>query len=213
MGMHERDWYRDSVRRKREEERRRASSSAMWRGGKASKNVHTKRKEPVTLKQAFIMFCWVIAGILALIKWYPSAKPLTAPNGEPWPQHAAYLTGYPVLNNEGGSRIGIDNTSGASAVHGQLVDVLTEPRTIVRQFYVPGGKTFEMHNISPGAYKLRFMEISSGNAWEVENIYTVGVERRGNHYQHTGFTLHLNRMRNSNSVERKKVSSAVFRGN
>lgn len=206
--MYDRDWYRDSVKRRRD-----ADKGASFRGaGKPGNWASNATKGPVTLKQAFVIFCWVMFGLFLLAKWYPSSSVAYAPNGEPWPKTASYLKGYPVLKNEGGSRIQIDNSTGVSAVHGQLLDVLTDPRTIVRQFYIPAGEVFEMRDVSPGGYKLRFMEVASGNAWEVDSVYTVGIKRYGNSYQHTGFSLRLNRMRNENSVKRTSVKSSVFRG-
>ncbi|MEN9864827.1 MAG: hypothetical protein RL748_417, partial [Pseudomonadota bacterium] len=60
----------------------------------------------------------------------PDTRPLTAPNGETWPNQSAYIEGYRVGNLGGNTQITLDNSHNGSDIFVKLFDV--EKNQIVR---------------------------------------------------------------------------------
>jgi hypothetical protein len=88
-----------------------------------------------------------------------------APNGAPWPAYAAYVTGYPVLKNDGLSKVTFDNSDGESDVFARLVCLEYEGALTARHFFVPAHTRFVLTDVTAGTYDIRYRELSSNALW------------------------------------------------
>lgn len=85
-----------------------------------------------------------------------------APNGEPFPSSASYVSGYPKLNSDGESVLTIDNSQNTEAIFGKLYYLDHSRPLAVRHFYIQGGGGFNIRDISPGNYDVRYKDLESG---------------------------------------------------
>ena len=108
--------------------------------------------------------------------------PLTAPNGNPWPTVAAYVKGYPVDNDNGYSKVTVDNGQNDSDVFVKLVSLDGDDAYPVRQFFIPAHSRFTMNKVTAGNYDIRYRDLGNGGlsrseAFDVEEIRTAdGVQ-------------------------------------
>lgn len=93
-----------------------------------------------------------------------------APNGEPFPSSASYVAGYPQLNNNGASILTIDNSQNNEAIFGKLYYLDEVEDSPVRHFYIQGGGRFNLRNISPGNYDVRYKSLENGSISKSEQI-------------------------------------------
>lgn len=101
----------------------------------------------------------------------PTSKyvtPTLAPNGRAWPVVAAYLRGYPILARGGHCRVTISNSGSSSAVHCKLVLHAEQFTQTVRQVYLPAHSSLALAELIPGRYRLRILEIDTGQCEETE---------------------------------------------
>lgn len=101
-------------------------------------------------------------------------RPVTAPNGQPWPVSAGYINGYQQLHEAGLSTVTVDNSQNDSDVFVKLVylddsDVFVKlvdrdsaQVYPVRQFYIPAFGSFTMNKITKGKYDIRYRDLSNG---------------------------------------------------
>lgn len=89
-------------------------------------------------------------------------RPLRAPNGQPWPQAAAYINGYAQLHTNGYSKVIIDNKGNTSDVFVKLVSLDSGAPVSVRTFFVPSRGTFTLETIRAGNYDVRYRDLDSG---------------------------------------------------
>lgn len=124
-------------------------------------------------------------------------RPVTAPNGSPWPERAGYVKGYPIGNARGRSEVTVDNTQNNADVFVKLVSLGGETAYPVRQFYIRAGAEFTMNKVSPGQYDLRYLDLESGGmtrseSFEVEERHTAtGIE-------YSSMTMTLYKVRDGN---------------
>ncbi len=111
-------------------------------------------------------------GAIPLTKDGPRyVRPSVAPNGLAWPDRAAYLSGYPVSANDGHSTITIDNTGNPFDVHGKLIRIDDEAGpAVVRQFFIPAGRSFRLQMLAPGRYDLHYRQLDDGSTFRTEPI-------------------------------------------
>ena len=100
-----------------------------------------------------------------------------APNGSPWPATAAYVKGYPIDNNDGHSKVTVDNSRNDSDVFVKLVSLDNETTYPVRQFFIPAHARFTMNKVTAGRYDIRYRDLESGGlsrseAFDVEETHT-----------------------------------------
>ncbi len=93
-----------------------------------------------------------------------------APNGEPYPDSAGYVTGYPQLNNDGASILTIDNSQNTGAIFGKLYYLDELQDSAVRYFYIPSGGGLNLRDISPGYYDVRYRDLENGHISKSESI-------------------------------------------
>ncbi len=93
-----------------------------------------------------------------------------APNGQLFPSSAGYVAGYPQLNNNGASKLTIDNSQNAEAIFGKLYYLDSIEPQAVRHFYIQGGGGFNLRNISAGNYDVRYKDIENGSISKSERM-------------------------------------------
>lgn len=109
-------------------------------------------------------------------------RPLTAPNGNPWPAKAAYIKGYPIDNDDGHSKVTVDNSRNDSDVFVKLVSLDGGAAYPVRQFFIPAHSRFTMNKVTANGYDIRYRDLESGKlsrseAFDVEETrITDGVQ-------------------------------------
>ncbi|ERL56052.1 J domain-containing protein [Psychrobacter aquaticus] len=93
-----------------------------------------------------------------------------APNGEIFPSSANYVAGYPQLNDNGASILTIDNSQNTEAIFGKLYYLDETEDLAVRHFYIQGGGGFNIRNISPGYYDVRYKDLENGHISKSEPV-------------------------------------------
>jgi hypothetical protein len=109
-------------------------------------------------------------------------RPVTAPNGQPWPTDPGYVENLPLLNADGLSELTVDNTQNDSDVFVKLMSVAGAMAHPVRQFYIPAGGSFTLDRIRQGSYDIRYRDLNSGilsrsKAFTLEEIATNSGKR------------------------------------
>lgn len=97
-------------------------------------------------------------------------RPTYAPNGQPWPRNAGYLTGYAIRNTDGLSNVTINNRQGTSDIYLKLATVGGDT---VRHLYIPKGATFTMRRVSPGAYILKYKQLDVGSIYQADSVLQI----------------------------------------
>lgn len=129
-------------------------------------------------------------------------RPLTAPNGIPWPENASLLPGFPRLNADGNSTVTVDNSQNESDVHVKLVS-LSGPRAYpVRVFYIPARGKFTLKKLTPGSYDIRYRDLNSGGLSRTESFDLTEkpiYEHGNNGIEYTTLTFSLYKVRDGNA--------------
>ena len=92
------------------------------------------------------------------------------PNGEPWPDSAAYLRPLPRLRTGGLSSVTIDNSRGGFNTYVKLCPVVPGKCHGFRHVYVPDGSVFTLDSVSPGAYEVRYQDVATKQSARSEPI-------------------------------------------
>ncbi len=91
------------------------------------------------------------------------SQPYAAPNGQPWPISASYMSGYPRLHTSGLSKVTVDNSKNDSAVFVKLVSLSGAKAYPVRTFYIPAYGRFTLNSIDAGSYDIRYRNLRTGS--------------------------------------------------
>ncbi|WP_295472821.1 J domain-containing protein [uncultured Pseudomonas sp.] len=94
--------------------------------------------------------------------------PALDPTGAPWPSAAGYLSGMPLLRQNGWSQIIIDNSGGDSAVYAKVTDAVG--RNAYRHAYIPPGGQFSFSRMDAGYYLLKYQMLKTGCAFASSRI-------------------------------------------
>lgn len=89
-------------------------------------------------------------------------RPVSAPNGQPWPATAGYIAGIKKLKSNGRSSVEVDNTQNSSDVFVKLVSLDGEKAFPVRSFFIPGHASFKVKNVTAGNYDVRYRNLDTG---------------------------------------------------
>ena len=92
----------------------------------------------------------------------PGIGPIWSPTGRPWPERAGYLQGMAVRASGGLSKFTVDNTNGGSDVYVKLCRPSQERCDGLRHIFIPNGSSFTMTGVAPGAYEIRYRDLSNG---------------------------------------------------
>jgi len=121
----------------------------------------------------------------------------TAPNGSPWPGRAAYVKGYPIDNDEGHSKVTVDNSRNTADVFVKLVSLDAETAYPVRQFFIPANSRFAMNKVTAGQYDIRYRDLESGGLSRSE-AFDVKEARTSGGVQYSEITMTLYKVQDGN---------------
>jgi len=97
-------------------------------------------------------------------------RPEKAPNGNPWPDSAGYIKGYPIARADGLSKLTIDNSSNSTEVFVKLVALDVQQTLPIRHVYIPANSSFTINKIRAGEYDVRHMDLSDGSLSRSESL-------------------------------------------
>ena len=165
---------------------------------------------------------WLVYGIACLVLWVwatdkPSVpppgpkpynatpapvreeyvRPVTAPNGQPWPVSAGYIKGYKRLHADGLSTVKIDNSRNDSDVFVKLVSLDSAQAYPVRQFFIPAFGSFTLNKITAGNYDIRYRDLSNGGLSRSE-AFALEETATYNGVQYSNITMTLYKVQNGN---------------
>lgn len=124
-------------------------------------------------------------------------KPLTAPNGQPWPASAGYVAGYPRHHTNGRSKVTVDNTQNDSDVFVKLVSIDSDSAYPVRTFYIPQHGAFTLNKVSPGSYDIRYRDLETGYLSRSEPFDLTETPKEEG-IQYSNMTMTLYKVQNGN---------------
>lgn len=125
-------------------------------------------------------------------------KPITAPNGVPWPKKASYVEKYPILMNDGLSRVTIDNIRNNSDVFVKLFRYTdTSKQKPIRTIYIPAFNIFTINNVRAGTYDVRYQDLDNGGFSKTEK-FTLEETPTYSGVQYSTVTLTLYKIQNGN---------------
>ena len=124
-------------------------------------------------------------------------RPEHAPNNQPWPNRASYVSGYDVLNDTGYSVVTIDNTKNSSDVFAKLVAINGDLYYPVRMIFIPAGHTFTLPNVTAGTYDIRYRTLTTGTLSASEKFL---LDERETHdgVEYATVTMTLYKVRDGN---------------
>jgi len=135
-------------------------------------------------------------------------RPAVAPNGNPWPQTAAYVTGYPQLHREGLSSVTIDNSRNDSDVFVKLVSLDGPKAYPVRQFYIPAHGSFSLIKVKAGSYDIRYRDLGNG-ALSRSEAFELTETPTSNGTQFSNITMTLYKVQHGN-MQTHRLSETEF---
>lgn len=124
-------------------------------------------------------------------------RPSTAPNGQPWPASAGYVSGYQRHHTKGLSKVTVDNSQNDSDVFVKLVSIDTDKAYPVRTFYIPGREAFTLNKVSAGSYDIRYRDLESGHLSRSEPFDLKEI-RKDDGIEFSNLTMTLYKVRNGN---------------
>lgn len=136
------------------------------------------------------------------------ARPATAPNGQPWPTHAAYVRGYEQLHADGLSSVTIDNSRNDSDVFAKMINLDAESAYPVRTFFIPAGSSFTAEGVRAGNYDVRYRDLSTG-ALSRTQAFDLEEKPTPDGKQFTRLTMTLYKVADGN-MQTYRLSDAEF---
>lgn len=124
-------------------------------------------------------------------------RPLTAPNGQPWPTSSGYVTAYNRLKADGLSTVTVDNSQNDSDVFVKLYTLDDAQAYPVRQFYITAQSSFTLYNVDVGRYDIRYRDLSHGGLSRSE-AFSLEETKTYNGVQYSNITMTLYKVQNGN---------------
>lgn len=124
-------------------------------------------------------------------------KPVTAPNGRPWPTGAAYIQGYEILHRNGLSTLTVDNSQNNSSVHVRLWSIDAALPYAVRNFFIPAHSSFTVDKITAGNYDVRYRDLESGTLTKSEP-FVINEIKQYDGIQFSNIKMTLYKVQNGN---------------
>lgn len=112
----------------------------------------------------------------------PALSPGFAPNNQPLPAVKGYVPGYPILRQQGGNVVNVDNSALPSGVFAQIYELHNGKLTAIRSFYIPAGESFEVENIGDGDFSLHYRRIDTGQ-WQISDPWQIKNSERSKQYR------------------------------
>lgn len=135
-------------------------------------------------------------------------RPLTAGNGQPFPEASGYIEGYEQLPGEGLSAITINNTENTSDLYAKLYSLGSDTSTPVRVFFVEAGTHFTVDDLDWGTYELRYQDLDTGGIAKTESLFLKKKIESGREYFST-MELTLSKVVNGN-LETEPIPAEEF---
>ena len=135
-------------------------------------------------------------------------RPITAPNGQPWPVSAGYVRGYEFQHIDGLSTVTIDNSLNDSDVFVKLISLDGKHAYPVRQFYIPAFGRFTLNNVTAGSYDIRYRDLSNGGLSRSESFNLKEIQIY-NGTQFSNITMTLYKVQNGN-MQTYDISESEF---
>ncbi len=124
-------------------------------------------------------------------------RPSFAPNGQAWPSTSGYLKGTKQLNNNGLSKVTVDNSKNDSDVFVKLVSITDTNAHPVREFFIPAFGSFSLNRITAGSYDIRYRDLSDGGLSRSES-FTLKEIPIASSTQYSNVTMTLYKVKNGN---------------
>lgn len=125
------------------------------------------------------------------------SRPVTAPNGQPWPNSAGYIKGYKKMHADGLSTVTIDNSKNDGDVFVKLVSIDSSEEYPVRQFFVPAYAEFTIGKVRAGLYDVRYKDLDSGAISKSES-FRLSEEQTYDGVSYSNITMTLYKIQNGN---------------
>lgn len=135
-------------------------------------------------------------------------RPLTAPNGQPWPTSSGYVSGYQILQTNGLSTVTVDNSRNDSDVFVKLVSINGAQAYPVRQFYIQAFSSFPLNGVTAGSYDIRYRDLSNGGLSRSE-AFNLEETQTSDGIQYSNITMTLYKVQNGN-MQTYGLSEAEF---
>jgi peptidoglycan hydrolase-like protein with peptidoglycan-binding domain len=135
-------------------------------------------------------------------------RPVTAPNGQPWPASASYVAGFERLHTDGLSIVTVDNSRNDSNVFVKLFSLDGAQAYPVRVFFIPAYSSFTLNKIQAGNYDIRYCDLSTGGLSKSEPFYLKEIEAYGG-IQYSNITMTLYKVAHGN-MQIYDISEADF---
>ena len=124
-------------------------------------------------------------------------RPITAPNGQPWPIFAGYIDGYEQLHAEGLSTVTVDNSRNDTDVFVKLFSIDSAQVYPARQFYIPALSSLTLNNVTAGNYDIRYRDLSNGGLSRSE-AFNLEETSTDSGIQFSNITMTLYKIANGN---------------
>ncbi|MDF7675517.1 J domain-containing protein [Neisseriaceae bacterium ESL0693] len=158
----------------------------------------------VTLHERNSVWLWLLGIALVAvfgIVWWRVAQPqapvmvenqhtpvLLAPNGQLFPLKAAYVSGYPLVNQRGDNEINVDASALPVPVFAQLYALQNNKLVAIRSFYLPAGESFTLKKIGDGDFSLQYQRLNDGQ-WQVSDIIRIRHTEASHQYRQIAINL------------------------
>ena len=124
-------------------------------------------------------------------------RPAKADNGQPWPQKAGYIAGYPRLNNSGLSSVTIDNSRNDADVYVKLINLAGAKPSAVRNVFIPATSRFTLEKVAPGKYDVRYRDLTTGQFSKSES-FALEEKATASGTEYSDLTMTLYKVQNGN---------------
>lgn len=117
-----------------------------------------------------------------------AAPVFAAPNGQPFPLKAAYVSGYPILDLRGANTIRVDASALPFPVFAQLYEFRDNKFLAIRSFYLPAGEVFQLRNIGDGDFSLQYQRLNDGQ-WQTSDTIQIRHTEPSRQYREITISL------------------------
>lgn len=95
-------------------------------------------------------------------------RPITAPNGNPWPQESGYIPGYPLIYGQQNHQINIENILNSSDVYAELISL--NHAQALRTFFIKERSHFRLDKLDAGEYIIQYKQLDAGEELATHKI-------------------------------------------
>jgi hypothetical protein len=135
-------------------------------------------------------------------------RPITAPDGGPWPALSGYLSNAVQSHGDGLSTVTVDNSKNDSDVFVKLVSLDSANAYPARVFLIRAFDRFTVKDVRAGSYDIRYRDLTNGQLSRSERfrLQEISTEKGT---QYSNITMTLYKVRNGN-MQTYGLSEAEF---